>query len=108
MAFFMRKIEEKVCPNCNNSFNCGGQCWCVAYPPILEVTPNNGCYCPGCMHELVVQRIDNILTDLTEENILKIKNLGPVDNPIEGVDFILSSSGRKEFTQWYRLRNGIN
>lgn len=106
MAFFMRKIEDKTCPNCNLSFKCGGQCWCANYPPIMEVIADKGCYCPKCLHEQVVQRIKDILNDLTEENLLKIKNLGAVQQPVEGIDYLLTSSGEKEFTQWYHLRNG--
>jgi hypothetical protein len=108
VAFFMREIEEKYCPNCNKSFDCGGQCWCASYPPIIEVTPNNGCFCPECLHEQMINRINLIMTDLTEENIIKIKNLGPVTNPIEDIDYILKPNGDKEFTQWYNLRNGNN
>lgn len=101
----MRPVEQKICPECNTSFDCGGNCWCSKYPPIMPLTPNEGCYCQKCFHTIMVKRVEGIMDDPTPEMIQKIKTLGPTKQLIEDIDYSINTEGVKVFTEWYLLRN---
>jgi len=49
------------CARCGKTFGCGAQlpsCWCQALPPLdlTRIEATAGCYCPGCLAELVRQQ----------------------------------------------------
>ncbi len=101
----MRGVEMKTCPECNVQFECGGNCWCNAYPPIMSVTPNRGCYCQKCLHEVMVNKVNEFMNNLTPEAEEMVKALGPVKTPMIDIDYTLNEQGEKQFTTWYQLRN---
>ena len=112
-SFVLSKISmesnerTKTCQKCKQLFACySGGCWCGALPRIFPLDANKDCYCPSCLKLEVQQKIDRTLAHLTLDECKKIKNLGEVQNPVEGVDFYINENGYHVFTQWYHLRRG--
>jgi hypothetical protein len=55
-------MSSSTCPLCARSFECGATdtsqpCWCVALPALpLEALGPQGCYCPDCLQQQLLQR----------------------------------------------------
>lgn len=101
------KVKPKVCVKCNQAFSCyAGGCWCGELPQIFPLDPAKDCYCPKCLKADVQAKIRSTLKHLSKDDFLKIKQLGNVENPVEGIDFYLNENGYHVFTEWYHLRRG--
>jgi hypothetical protein len=99
----MSGLVIKTCPTCSTTFECGA-CWCAKYPPIMTIEPNNGCYCPDCLHGIMVVKIKDIMNNLTPDIINKIKALPPTDELLNDIDYSINSKGEKVFSKWYHLK----
>ena len=52
------------------------------------------------------KKIESLLQQANVETLQKISALGPVQNPIEGIDYELNDLGHWVFSKWYHLRRG--
>jgi hypothetical protein len=100
-------MKQKVCQKCSVSFNChDSECWCNEFPAIMSLDPLRNCYCPNCLKEAVISKIEAYMNNLTPENISKIMALGKPEKPVEGIDYYINEDGLFVFTSWYHLRRG--
>jgi hypothetical protein len=104
----MDPIKEKVCPGCSSSFQCGGECWCNNFPPIISVKEKevSDCLCERCLTNRLVDIIDDFMVDLSPEKIEQIKSLQKPEKLINGIDYNINQQGRLVFSKWYLLRRG--
>lgn len=102
----MSKMLENTCPKCNVTFSCGSTCWCGDFPKIIPINLTKGCLCNECLKENIVDQINEWMNPLTLSNSIKIKDLGPVGKPIEGIDYSMSEKNQMVLSGWFLLRRG--
>ncbi|MDH5380269.1 MAG: DUF5522 domain-containing protein [Cyclobacteriaceae bacterium] len=103
----MNEINQKICQKCGSAFLCfDSSCWCTDLPKIVQVDPALNCRCPSCLKELVKEKIEEFMGNLTPENMDMIKALGTPDKTMEGIDYYINEAGLFVFTSWYHLRRG--
>jgi len=109
-VYSFSKINNTTCSSCNSTFdssNCNsGNCWCNTYPMVDELVLDGECLCELCLKAEVVTLIDDLMCNLTSENIKKVHAMGRSRRPQQDIDYTLTPEGYKKFTGWYLLRQG--
>ena len=97
-------LPVQVCPSCKQSNNCTADdvCWCHQLPAILPATVAQ-CYCSSCLLSVVITEADRLLAT---HKYKQIADLGPTNQPIQGLDFTINEDGNLVFTEWYHRRRG--
>ncbi len=100
----MLKLEKK-CSECQASFSCGGNCWCMQFPVIMPLDVTADCLCPTCLTQKIQLYLTEYLEELTPEKVAKIQSL-PQGNLIEGIDYTINERGLYIFSKFYLLKRG--
>jgi len=103
--------RAKQCSVCNASFNCGdtltATCWCNEFPPIVELSANNDCLCPKCLHIASVQKVEEYVAMVKQKGVAF--NVAPKfatnTSFIPLLDYYIEN-GKWVFTSWYHLKRG--
>ena len=104
----MQGEKKKTCGSCGKDFSCySGGCWCGSLPVILPLDPNKGCYCPTCLKEDIRVKTLEFVENQTPDKMEVVNKLGPVSQPVEGIDYYFNENGFYTMTGWFLLRRGI-
>lgn len=100
------KKQQKYCHECKQLFSCGGNCWCMDFPPIFSLTVSEDCLCPSCLKNRTINQIEAYLKEITPQKRKEIKALPKTNSLIEGIDYIINENGLYVFSKWYLLKKG--
>jgi hypothetical protein len=104
----MEGEKKKICEKCNIEFSCYNDgCWCSGLPNILPLDPNKDCFCPSCLKAEVKAKTEFFVKNQTLENMALVEKLGPVEDPVQDIDFYYNEEGLHVWTGWYLLRRGF-
>ncbi len=104
-------MNKKKCSVCHEEFSCGagfelGSCWCVSFPPIMQLEFDQDCRCPACLSDSIDSRIGELINDNGIDQMLTLAE--PYRNQselVKDVDFKVVND-LYVFSKWYHIKRG--
>lgn len=102
-------MTAKNCSVCNQEFGCGagtGNCWCMAFPPVMSPTLEQDCFCPSCLSEAINNRIGVLVDEKGMDEFQKfVEPYRSKSKLIKNVDYTVDN-GLYVFSKWYLVKQG--